>query len=196
MIEIQRASEYSKNTNDIISEIFVDGFYQWLHYFSKDKKKLVRAFSHMFNLDVFYVALSDGKICGIAACNDGRIKSVHLEKKALKKHLGFVRGTIANIMLKREFEEKPYPFSIEPEMGCIEFVAVSLEYRGKGVASVIIRHIFQTTPYSNYVLEVADTNLSAVNLYTKLGFKEFKRVEEKHSKASGINYLVYMKYTK
>jgi ribosomal protein S18 acetylase RimI-like enzyme len=46
------------------------------------------------------------------------------------------------------------------------------------------------------VLEVADTNLNAVNLYTKLGFKEFKRVEEKHSKASGINYLVYMKYIK
>jgi ribosomal protein S18 acetylase RimI-like enzyme len=81
-------------------------------------------------------------------------------------------------------------------MGCIEFVATSPEYRGKGVTSEIITHILKTTPYTNYVLEVADTNLNAVNLYMKLGFQEFKRVEEKHSDKSGINYLVYMKYIK
>jgi ribosomal protein S18 acetylase RimI-like enzyme len=196
MFEIQPASKHGKDTNDKISKIFVDGFYQWLHYFSKDKKKLVNAFSHMFNLDVFYVALLNDEICGIAACNDGKIKSVHLEKKELKKYLGFVKGTIAYAVLNHEFEEKQYPFPIEPDMGCIEFVATSAEYRGKGVASAIITNIFKTTPYTNYVLEVADTNLNAVNLYTKLGFKEFKRVEEKHSKTSGINYLIYMKRIK
>ncbi len=198
MFEIQLASKLDKNTNtsDKISKIFVDGFYQWLSYFSKDKTKLANAFSHMFNLDVFYVALLNGEICGIVACNDGKMKSVHLEKKELKKHLGFVKGSIAYAVLRHEFEEKQYPFPIEPDMGCIEFVATSTECRGKGAASEIITHIFKTTPYTNYVLEVADTNLNAVSLYTKLGFKEFKRVEEKHSKASGINYLVYMKHIK
>ena len=196
MFNIQLASAHDKATNDRISEIFVDGFYQWLHYFSKDKDKLVSAFSHMFNRDVFYVALLNGEICGIAACNDGKIKAVHLESKELKKHLGFVKGSIAYAVLKREFEYKQYPFPIEPDMGCIEFVATSPVFRGKGVASEIIRSIFETTPFVNYVLEVADTNVKAVSLYTKLGFTEFMRVEEKHSKRSGINYLIYMKYSK
>lgn len=196
MFEIQLASKYPNNANNKISKIFVDGFYEWLHYFSKDKTKLTNAFSHMFNPGVFYIACLNGEICGMAACNDGKMKSVQLEKKELKKHLGFVRGTIAYAILKHEFEEKQYPFPIEPDMGCIEFVATSPEYRGKGVASEIITHIFKTTSYTNYVLEVADTNLNAVNLYTKLGFQEFKRVEEKHSNKSGINYLVYMKYIK
>ena len=196
MFEILIASKHGKDVNDKISKIFVDGFYQWLLYFSKDKKKLMNAFSHMFNTDIFYVALSDGQLCGIAACSDGKAKSIHLEKRKLQKHLGLVKGTIAYVFLKREFEEKQYPFPIEPDTGYIEFVATSSEYRGKGVASEIITSIFRETPHTNYVLEVADTNHKAVSLYTKLGFKEFKRVAEKHSKRTGINHLVYMRYIK
>lgn len=196
MFSVQLASEHDKAINDRISEIFVDGFYQWLRFFSKDKGKLVNAFSHMFNRDVFYIALLNDEICGIAACSDGKIKAVRLEGKELTKHLGFVKGSIAYAVLKREFEEKQYPFPIEPGMGCIEFVATSPEYRGKGVASQIIRGIFETTPFTSYVLEVADTNVKAVSLYAKLGFAEFMRVEEKHSKRSGINHLIYMKYSK
>ena len=64
------------------------------------------------------------------------------------------------------------------------------------MATEIITNIFRETPYTNYVLEVADTNHKAVNLYTRLGFKEFKRVTEKHSKRTGINDLVYMRYIK
>ena len=197
MFEIKLASKKQDNDiNDRMSEIFVEGFYQWLKYFSKDKKKLANAFSHMFNPDVFYIALLNDDICGIAACNDGVMKSIRLEKKELKKHLGFIKGSIAYSVLKHEFEEKQYPFTIEQDMGCIEFVATSSKYRGQGVASEIITHIFNNTPFTSYVLEVADTNLNAVNLYTKLGFQEFKRVKEEHSKQSGINYLVYMKYIK
>lgn len=81
-------------------------------------------------------------------------------------------------------------------MGTVEFVATSTEYRSKGVASSIINHIFETTPYNEYVLEVADTNEKAVRLYEKLGFSEFMRVKEKHSKQSGINNLLYLKYVK
>jgi ribosomal protein S18 acetylase RimI-like enzyme len=196
MFEILIASKHSKDVNDKISKVFVDGFYQWLLYFSKDKMKLANAFSHMFNADIFYIALSDGQPCGIAACSDGKAKSVHLEKRKLQKHLGLIKGTLTYVILKREFEEKQYPFPIEPDMGFIEFVATSSNYRDKGVASEIITNIFNETPYANYVLEVADTNYAAVNLYTKLGFKEFKKVAEKHSKINGINYLVYMKYIK
>ncbi len=52
-MKIIRSNEFDNDTKTKISEIFVDVFFQWLKYFSKDKDKLTRAFSHMFNLDVF-----------------------------------------------------------------------------------------------------------------------------------------------
>lgn len=195
-MRIIRAGEFENDAKMKISEIFVDGFFQWLNFFSKDKDKLTKAFSHMFNTEVFYVAVIDGEIAGITACTDGKVPSVHLESKELKKHLGFFMGTIAYSVLKREFEEKSYPFEIERGMGMVEFVAVSTKYRGQGVATEIMKHIFDTTPYGVYALEVADTNTNAVKLYEKLGYAEFMRIKQKHSKRSGVNYLVYMKCLK
>lgn len=196
IMKIIRASEFGNDAKMKISEIFVDGFYQWLIFFSGDKEKLSKAFQHMFNLEVFYVAVIDDEIAGIAACTDGKVSSVKLEGKELKKHLGFFMGTIAYIILKREFEEKQYPFRIEKGMGMVEFVATSTKYRGQGVATAIMHYIFSVTPYDLYALEVADTNTNAVNLYEKIGFAEFFRVKQKYSKKSGVNNLVYMKYTK
>lgn len=71
----------------------------------------------MFNLDVFYIAVIDGEIAGIAACTDGKVSSVHLKSQELKKHLGFFMRTITYFILKREFEEKLYPFKITKGYG-------------------------------------------------------------------------------
>ncbi len=87
-MKIIRSNEFDNDTKTKISEIFVDVFFQWLKYFSKDKDKLTRAFSHMFNLDVFYIAVIDGEIAGIAACTDGKVSSVHLKSQELKKTSG------------------------------------------------------------------------------------------------------------
>ncbi len=195
-MEIKRASEIGESARKKISDIFVDGFIQWLQYFSKDAEKLSRALAHMFVLEAFYVAVVDGELAGIAACTDGKTPPVRLKSSELRRHLGFVMGSIAGIMLKRELENHPYPFPIEPGTGSVEFVATDRNYRGKGVAWAIIRHIISDTPYSVYVLEVADTNTPAVRLYEKLGFREFLRVPHKYSKQSGINHLVYMKCEK
>jgi hypothetical protein len=52
-MEIKRASEAGEGVRKKISDIFVDGFIQWLQYFSKDTEKLSRAFAHMFVLEDF-----------------------------------------------------------------------------------------------------------------------------------------------
>ncbi|MEI4771401.1 N-acetyltransferase [Psychrobacillus sp. FJAT-51614] len=81
---------------------------------------------------------------------------------------------MACIFLKKEFEA---PFEeFPPNTGSIEFVGTTSEFRGQGVASQIINHIIENTPYNDYVIEeVADTNTSAMNLYNKLGFEKYKR---------------------
>jgi ribosomal protein S18 acetylase RimI-like enzyme len=46
--------------------------------------------------------------------------------------------------------------------------------------------------------EVADTNIPAMKLYSKLGFEEYKRrqIPITRAKKIGINYTVSLKYTK
>lgn len=46
--------------------------------------------------------------------------------------------------------------------------------------------------------EVADTNTPAINLYKKLGFKEYKRmpVPQKRAEKIGINSIISLKYIK
>jgi ribosomal protein S18 acetylase RimI-like enzyme len=188
--------DYTRATAELkpqICRVFVDGFYQWLRYFSKSKEKLCRTLTHIFNADCFFVAVEKGEIVGITACVAKGEKCVRLNRREFTKYLGFVRGSIAYAMLHKEFEMKTYPIQIGENMGAIEFVAVLSERRGKGVAAGLIRHIFSVTDFREYILEVADTNTAAVRLYSRLGFTETLRVPQKHTKQSGINALVYMK---
>lgn len=195
-MKIIKVSTASHDLRPAISKIFVEGFYEWLKFFSKDKEKLARTFTHIFNPEVFYAAVENDIVLGFAACSDGTNPSVQLKQQEFRKHLGFIKGTIAYRVLRREFEEKPYPFEILPDMGAVEFVATDSQHRGRGVATQIIRYIHETTPYTTYVLEVADTNTKALKLYEKLGYHVFKSVAERHAKRSGFNFYLYMEYTK
>ncbi|ROR30582.1 acetyltransferase (GNAT) family protein [Mobilisporobacter senegalensis] len=192
-----RADKLDLDVRLQMSEIFAEGFTQWLVFFSKDKNIIAKAFAHMFVLDQFYVAVTDNKIAGMVACTDCRTLSVRLNKKELRKYLGFFKGSIAAIALKKEFERtfKNPP----PETGSIEFVGTAVEFRGKRVATQIINYIISNTPYREYLIEeVADSNISAMNLYKKLGFKEYKRipVPQKRVKKIGINNFIALKYIK
>lgn len=192
---ILRADNTNLDVRMQMSEIFAEGFTQWLGYFSKDKNIIAKAFAHMFVLEQFYVAIVNDKVAGMLACTDGKTLSVRLNKKELRNHLGFYKGSIAGLFLKKEFEVL-YE-NISPNTGSIEFVGTAYEFRGQGVASHLIRYVLENTPYNNYVIEeVADTNTPALKLYEKLGFEEYKRKDISAGKAKkiGINHLVSLKY--
>lgn len=193
-LRILNAAELGEGARTAMSDILVEGFYQWLSYFSKDKARLKRAFGHMFRLDAFYVALAGDEIAGMAALTNGKTPSVKLSFKELRRHLGFARGMLAGVILRKEFERHAYPFAMGANEASVEFVATAPKCRGQGVALAIIRHFFTLSQYDSYVLEVADTNKNAVNLYEKLGFREFTRVKTKDPKRSGIDYFVYMRF--
>lgn len=197
MFTVVRADQAEFDVRQGLGETFAEGFTQWLGFFSKDSKKIAAAFAHMFILDQFYVAVSDRQVVGMAACTDGKSPSVKLDSKELRKHLGFYKGSMAGIFLKKEFEA---PFvNPSPGVGSIEFVGTASRYRGRGVASQLIRCILEQTPYQVYLIEeVADTNIPALKLYTKLGFKEYKRrqIPNKQAKKIGIHHMVSLRYTK
>lgn len=196
-IRVIRADKIDIDVRNQMSQIFAEGFTQWLGYFSKDKNVIAKTFAHMFVLDKFYVAIVENKITGMVACTDCKTLSIQLNKRELRKHLGVVKGSVAGIVLKKEFES---PFkSPQVDTGSIEYVGTASKFRGKGVASQIIKYIFDNTPYREYIIEeVADTNIPAMNLYKKIGFEEYKRipVSQKNAKKIGVNYLISLKLRK
>ena len=195
--KIVKADETDLDVRTEMGNIFADGFTQWLGYFSKDENVIAKAFSHMFVLDQFYVAVTDDEVAGVAACTDGENHSVILNRKELRKHLGLFKGSMAGIFLKKEFEA-PY-VDFPSNTGSIEFVGTASKFRGQGAASQLIRHIIDNTPYDDYVIdEVADTNIPAMRLYEKLGFEEYSRkpMPQKVTEKNGINNIVSLKYVK
>jgi ribosomal protein S18 acetylase RimI-like enzyme len=193
IMEIKLAKDLNGNAREKISELFVEAFGKDLKIISKDANKLIKAFSHMFVLDYFYVGIMDNEITGMMVCADKEHYCINHNKKILIKNLGLVKGLLANIIFKNYFNKnQKYPVEIDNKTGSIEFVTVNRKYQRMGIATEIMEYIFSLKLYEKYILEVADTNEKAFNLYKKLGYKEVHRIKQRYSKNIGINYLVYM----
>lgn len=192
-MDFVRADKLTFDPRVQLSRVFVEGFYDWIKYFCRNKEKLSAVFEHVFNTKYFYVAEENGKIASMAACTQG-FSPIALRRKEFSRGLGFIRGNFAYYMLKRHMIRNSYPFTLGKNTGSIEFVATSEEFRRQGVCHALLSYIIAQTPYDSYVLEVADTNTNALNLYQKLGFKEIKRT--KAPKRSGINFFLYMRKAK
>jgi len=174
-----------------MGKILAEGFYEHgLKSISKNKGKLADALAHAFCLDKFYLAVEGENILGFAACTNGKAP-ILLSKKDLIRGLGFIRGRIAFWALNKFMVNHHYPFEILDTMGVIEFVTTSPEHRGKGVAGKLIAYIMDDKQNDSYILEVADTNTSAIRVYEKLGFVEFIRIPA--PKSVDFKNLVYMR---
>ncbi|MFD9941288.1 GNAT family N-acetyltransferase [Nonomuraea sp. NPDC059023] len=192
MIDVVCAADLHESYRRSIAEIFVDGFGPDFAFFSTDHGKLTDVLQHTLVLDLFYVALVDDRPAGIAACTNGRQLSFRHDKRELRRHLGFYKGTIAHIVFGREFY-KPLPYTRD-RLASLEFVATGASYRGMGVATTLLTHLLALPQYDEYVLaDIADTNTAALGLYEKLGFREFKREKVNHTKRTGINAYVSMR---
>ena len=144
MLEIKQSSTF-ENSRVYLADFFVEGFYIWLKYFSKNKTKLKKAFAHIFVLEHFYVAFKDGNPAGMAAVSDGNTLVVKLNKKELTKHLGFIIGRIAFYVLKKEFEVLGKQGL--PRFPEISFVSVLEKYQRQGIAEELINYVISHTTY-------------------------------------------------
>src|SRR5690625_1432 len=138
---IVKANKVDLDVRKEMGEIFAEGFTQWLGYFSNDKSIIAKAFAHMFILDQFYVAIKTSEIAGVAACTDGKSLSVRLNIKELRSHLGFIKGSMAGIFLKKEFEAHYENFP--PNNGSIEIVENDTTLRGQCVMNKFLVHSIQ-----------------------------------------------------
>ncbi|MDR2484111.1 MAG: hypothetical protein LBD55_01800 [Treponema sp.] len=126
-MEIKRAIDCGDAIREKFSALFVDGFGKDLKYFSKDTNKLTKAFSHMFVLEYFYVAVLDNEIAGMVVCIDKEHFCINHNKAILKKHLGILKGSIANSLLKNYFNKQPQGRALRY---CEDFSLKYLHMRG------------------------------------------------------------------
>ena len=190
-IVIRNLAELGQDGLRQATEVFVDGFFQSLQFFSKDRARLVRALEHALVKERFFVALMDGKVLGIFAFSAGRLRAFRLDRDVLRKELGWLKGSLFHAFVRQELEK---PLGLKDRQCYFEEVATAEAARGKGVATRLHDHLHAVLDFDEYILEVVDTNTAAVRLYEKLGYAEFKRKQQRwFRKQAGFNARIYMK---
>lgn len=159
----------------------------------KDMVKVSKALEPGIDVNRFFVTELKNNIIGVTACSDCNSRAMSINKKSFRKHLGLLRGLLANAFMAPEFSGPlPYPKTT----GYIEFVAVAENARNKGVAVAMLKTVVEQTNYSQYMLDVTNINVAAQACYKKFGFVELKREKVKHAKQKGFSEKIYMRYFK
>ncbi|MDZ4938433.1 N-acetyltransferase, partial [Clostridium perfringens] len=91
-ITIRRMADYARAVRDEVAEVFVDGYYNELSYFTQDRSTLKKAFRSLFRPDVFYVAEVQGCIIGILACSHRGQRAMPVELAPLQEAFGDKTG--------------------------------------------------------------------------------------------------------
>jgi ribosomal protein S18 acetylase RimI-like enzyme len=194
MIDIVPATDLGEPYRRAIADVFADGFGHDFRRLSRNRERLVDAFAHMLNLDVFWVAVVEGEPAGITALTDGVQLAVRADRAELRRHLGLIKGTIADRVFSTEFSQT-MPEPLADDRASLEFVATAVRFQGRGVGTALLSYLLALPQYHGYLIEsVADTNAAALHLYRKLGFTEYKRVPVGHTWMTGINAYVSLEF--
>ena len=189
-INIRQATE---NDRSDIALCIAEGFKKGFDVLCKNTHTVAAAISTGLQISKFYVAESENEVVGVVAISDCNGRAATTDIASYKENFGFIKGNIANLVLREEFES---PLDYPPTTGYIEFVAVRNSHQRKGIATSMLKESMIQSSYEDYVLDVTDINTAAIRCYSALGFKEFKRVKEKHSKQKGFSAKIYMRYQK
>ena len=187
-MEIKQAMELGDDIRERLSEIYVNAFYNdVLKYFSRDKSKLKKVFANGFLLEYFYVAIMDNEIVGMIACMGKDNICFKHSIKTLVKYLGIFRGLLTYFGLKQFIKEFP---KLDENTALLECLATDIKHLREGVATTLIKSLFDLPEYKFFLLEVMGTNAKAIKLYTKIGF------EVVYKKIYFPVIYIGMKYTK
>lgn len=120
-----------------------------------------------------------------------KARSLRFDKHGLCRLIGRLKGRLLYPFLQREFHSRIH---IGDNEGYIEAVATDPQFRGMGVATGLLNHVMNVTPYEIFSLEVMDTNATAIQLYEKQGFVIYKIKKQRFfRKLLGFNARYYMR---
>jgi ribosomal protein S18 acetylase RimI-like enzyme len=187
-IKIMRMTALNEEMRKDVARVLVLAFSHNLSFLSKDIEVLASAFFPWLDPETVYVALMGNKVVGLVGMSTNKNRVITVTKKECRKAFGFFKGSIGYYFLNKEFNKL---IEYDNNTVYIQCVATHPDYHHQGVAKKIFEYIFENHKY-HFILEVTDTNSKAISLYNKIGFKESKRIKEKHPRITGFNYRIYM----
>ena len=171
--EIVRLGELDPEPRDEVARLFVEAWAEDLQPFCKDLGRWARALAPAFSPSAIHVVVEDGVVLGIAACSHGTNRALRLDARAMRQHLGLLRGTFLSLVMAPIFHKKlEYPETT----AYIEAVATAKAAQGRGVATALLTHL-HGLPFSEFVLDVVDTNHRARRIYERFGYRELYRTK-------------------
>lgn len=190
MLTVRKAKEADRRALvSCLLEAFESDFASFVKQFGEDF--VVQFMEKVLVLDRFYVGEVDGELAGTLALTSASHRAVSVNKKELRKSFGRLKTFFLALTFK-EFETAlPFPETT----GFFEFVAVRKSFRRQGLASQMMSQAIKIASYKDYVLDVKDSNASAIACYQKLGFKEFARKPKpRFTRQKDFKELILMEY--
>ena len=189
--EIKKLSELNYAQAEQAIELFVDGFYFiYEKTVSKDKTLLQQLFIDAFDYNMVFVCLHEERLIGFLGIGNSIKRCVTLSKETCKRLLGKFKGTMIYLQMGGMLHKITVHGMNE---GYIDYITTGSDYRGKGIATKLIKYICDTLPYKSYTLDVLSKNITAKRLYEHLGFVQTKIKKNPLVMLSGMGYQIVMK---
>lgn len=176
-----------------ISEVFAEAFFEEWKSLSSDVNKISRGLRRGLTLDNYLVATINNEIVGFLAYVTGDNRAFYVNLNEFQKEFGYFRGYMGALAIKNDLEKSK---NLNDKTIYIDIIGVKKEFFRRGIASSLIEFCIKNNDYSVFTISVTNVNKSAINCYTKFGFKEYKREKVKYAKMRGYSELIFMKYHK
>ncbi|AGT44901.1 GNAT family N-acetyltransferase [Treponema pedis] len=166
------------------------GFEHHFKHFNTSETSIKKLLLNILRLNQFKVVLDNGQVIACCGIGEGGIRLYKKDKSIFRQEFGFIKGTIMGITL---YQILGKPYKVDPNCGYFEFVTILNSYRGRGIMKQFLNWIMEKKEHPCFMLDVANNNIVAIELYKSLGFVETHRVKEKFSKQAGFEYTIFMK---
>ena len=189
--DIKRLSDLTETQASQAFDMFAEGFYFIFSPISKDKAKLRELFLSTFDREMAWVCLIGDRPVGFLAVGTHERQPVNMNEEACLRVLGRFKGSLvyrfaAPILAK--------PHTRDPKEGYLDYLTTDPAFRGRGIGTAMFRHVCETLPYERYSLAVLSKNETAIRLYTKLGMKRVKVMNDPVASLVGYGRPIIMAF--
>ena len=169
-------------------ELFLTGFGH-LMTFSKDEDKKKKLFLEIFNPDLFFCYLEDGKVLGLTGLGNNKTRPIDFKKEICQKYFGKFKGFIVNKQMNAIFQKPAVSLDLELYL---DTLVTNPSARNKGIGTTLINEACSYGNYEILVTEVFSKNENAIKFYKKNGFIVKKENKGSMMRMFGSGYPITM----
>lgn len=152
--------------------ICYEGFRSQIEFLLGSQQKGVTILEQSLNLELGLTAQIQGQIVGFVGLKYENRPFFQFEQSRCIQELGVLRGLLAFLILNNSS-----PVKLLPNEMYIAVLVVDDSMRGKGIGTLLMQAAFEVAQQDKIhvvVLDVTDSNTSALRLYERLGFKSVR----------------------